>query len=593
VDESLTDADSATPAYVVLTPTVGVDPRAALATSMQAAPGVYAALIGSGMSRAAGVPTGWGVVQDLIRRVGTVEGVDPDELGDSPELWWAQQGRPEPRYDTLLKAVAPTDAMRQVLLRSYFESALPTTGHHALASICVSGRIRLILTTNFDRLIERAIEQQGVTPQVVWSAATARAMVPLTQAKLTVVKLHGDYVMTGLRNTPQELRSYPLYARRLLARVLDEYGLLVVGWSGEYDVALVDCILAAKSRRYPMYWATYQGVVTEAGRRIIGNRQAAQIDTADADEFLPDLRARIARLDERASRRARPTRLRIPTQQPNDNVVPVGWAVLPLLYVRTMAAAGPADVDECEDFRPEYRERVLATLNSAVVTQWLRELATTRGASARVVTVTEAVPMSRTPVAMWAPAPASAGGPAQTTEHGAYRLGGDATVGVSARATVWYPRWAQTSHMVFIVDMALSLAWQPGLERIAGLLRDGLLLVARDLPLAMATALPTRADVSLCELHLMAATNDGMGTPRSNSLEERIDWSVMGHQSAPLPTELSDAVSVAGPLTEVQAAEVAVSAIDYWALNHGFDDPRPGIRYLRSQLGLPASQSTT
>ena len=144
-----------------------------------------------------------------------------------------------------------------------------------------------------------------------------------------------------------------------------------------------------------------------------------------------------------------------------------------------------------------------------------------------------------------------------------------------------------------MLDIGLSLAWSPSLDRVAGLLRDGLLLVARDLPSVMAGALPTRADVTLCEVHLMAATTDGMGTPRPNSLEQRIDWSVMGHQSAPLPTELSDAVSVAGPLTEVQAAEIAVSAIDYWALNHGFDDPRPGIRYLRSQLGLPATQSAT
>ncbi len=589
----MTDTDSATGRRVVLTPTAGIDPRAALATSMQAAPGVYAVLVGSGMSRAAGVPTGWGVVQDLIRRVATAEGVNPDVLGDSPELWWAQQGRPAPRYDSLLKSVAPTDAMRQALLRSYFEPALPTAGHQALASLCVSGRIRLVITTNFDRLIERAIERQGMTPQVVWSSATARAMVPLTQAKLTVVKLHGDYVMTGLRNTPEELRSYPPYMRRLLARVLDEYGLLVVGWSAEYDIALVDSIVASPSRRYPMYWATYQGAVSEAGRLIIGNRQASQIDTAAADEFLSDLCARIARLDERAARRARPTRLRIPTRQPQDNAVLTGWAVLPLLLLRTMAAAGPVDLDECEDFLPEYRERVLAALNSAVVTRWLRELATTRGASARVGAPPEALPTTGTPVTMWAPAPASAGGPALTAEHGAYRLGGDATSGVSALAAVWYPRWAQTSRMEFMLDIGLSLAWSPGLDRVAGLLRDGLLLVARDLPSAMAAALPTRAEVTVCEAHLMAATTDGMGTPRPNTLEQRIDWSVMGHQSAPLPTELSDAVSVAGPLSEVQAAEIAVSAIDYWALNHGFDDPRPGIRYLRSQLGLPASQSAT
>lgn len=48
-------------APTLLTPTLGVDPRVALATSMHAAPGVYAVLVGSGMSSAAGILTGCGL----------------------------------------------------------------------------------------------------------------------------------------------------------------------------------------------------------------------------------------------------------------------------------------------------------------------------------------------------------------------------------------------------------------------------------------------------------------------------------------------------------------------------------------------------
>ncbi len=195
-----------------------------------------------------------------------------------------------------------------------------------------------------------------------------------------------------------------------------------------------------------------------------------------------------------------------------------------------MAAVGPAEVNECQDFGPEYRERVLAALNTAVVTERLRELAMTNVASARAEPSADSVPVTGTLLAGWAPAPASAAGPALTAEHGAYRLGGDATVGVSALAAVQYPRWAQTSQMVFTLVMGLSLAWALGLEKAAGLMRDGLLLVASDLPRAMAGALPTRADVTLCEVHLMAATTDGMTSNRPNTLEQRIEWSVMEHQ---------------------------------------------------------------
>src|SRR5262245_34663026 len=139
----------------VPSPTIGVDGRVAIATAIHASPGVYAVLVGSGMSSAAGIPTGWQVVQDLIRKIAVVEGVSTDDLGNTPESWWEQQRRSEPRYDTLLQALASTDAARQALLRGYFDPQpnqggpiRPTQGHHALATLCASGRVRLILTTN-------------------------------------------------------------------------------------------------------------------------------------------------------------------------------------------------------------------------------------------------------------------------------------------------------------------------------------------------------------------------------------------------------------------------------------------------------------
>jgi len=94
-----------------------------------------------------------------------------------------------------------------------------------------------ILTTNFDRLIERALDQAGVAPQVIASSGAIAGMTPMVHAPTTVIKLHGDYLSLGLRNTPDELTSYPEEIKTLLARVFDEYGLLVVGWSAEYDTA--------------------------------------------------------------------------------------------------------------------------------------------------------------------------------------------------------------------------------------------------------------------------------------------------------------------------------------------------------------------
>jgi hypothetical protein len=45
-----------------------------LAIAMHHGPGVYALLLGSGVSRAASIPTGWEVVGDMIRKVAQVRG---------------------------------------------------------------------------------------------------------------------------------------------------------------------------------------------------------------------------------------------------------------------------------------------------------------------------------------------------------------------------------------------------------------------------------------------------------------------------------------------------------------------------------------
>ena len=51
-----------------------IDPMVSLAFATYSNKGVYAVLLGSGISRASGIPTGWEVLLDLIRKVAELEG---------------------------------------------------------------------------------------------------------------------------------------------------------------------------------------------------------------------------------------------------------------------------------------------------------------------------------------------------------------------------------------------------------------------------------------------------------------------------------------------------------------------------------------
>ena len=157
--------------------------------------------------------------------------------------------------------------------------------------------VKVIITTNFDCLLESALREAGVEPQVISTDDQVKGAVPIVHAPCTVLKLHGDYLDTRIRNTPQELEKYSEEYDRLLDRIFDEFGLIVCGWSGEWDTALRNAIQRTASRRYTTYW-TVHGELGEEGKRLIAHRKAETIFIQDAESFFPSLADHVESIEE-------------------------------------------------------------------------------------------------------------------------------------------------------------------------------------------------------------------------------------------------------------------------------------------------------
>lgn len=283
-----------------------IDPLHSLAFTIQTNPGVYAVLLGSGVSRSAQTPTGWEITLDLVRKLAEVAG---ENCGSDPAVWYRERYGKEPDYSDLLDALAKTPAERQQLLRAYLEPTeaeraegikSPTTAHRAIAGLVAKGYIRVIITTNFDRLMETALADVGVVPTVLSSPDQVHGAMPLIHTRCCVFKVHGDYLDTRIRNTPAELETYPEEFDDLLDRILDEFGLIVCGWSAEWDTALRAAFERAVSRRFSHFWAV-RGEPGNAARRLIEHRRAHVISITDADRFFPEL-ARLVEALEQFSR---------------------------------------------------------------------------------------------------------------------------------------------------------------------------------------------------------------------------------------------------------------------------------------------------
>jgi hypothetical protein len=264
-------------------------PFDALALSLHHSPGVHAILVGSGLSRAAGIPTGWEIALDLIRRLAALDGVTEH---DDWAKWYRDKYGKEPSYSEILDALASTPAERRAILHGYIDAPeggdtrKPTKAHYAIAQLVASGAVRVIITTNFDRLIENALREAGIEPTVIASDDAIAGATPLVHAKCTVIKVHGDYLDARIKNTDEELVDYSPAMNALLDQVFDNFGLLAVGWSGEWDTALRSSILRAPSRRYPFYWAT-RGSVGGLAQDPLDQRGGRSFPIADAETVPP------------------------------------------------------------------------------------------------------------------------------------------------------------------------------------------------------------------------------------------------------------------------------------------------------------------
>ena len=277
------------------------DPLTQLSFSIHENKGVFAVLLGSGLSRAAEIPTGWEITIDLIRRVGLAQGVE--EQTDWVQWYTDTTGR-EPNYSELLEELAASPEERRSILHSYIEPTeedreegrkVPTSAHRAIAALVRSGHIRVILTTNFDRLMENALRELGVEPTIVGSVDALAGAEPLTHSACYILKLHGDYKDARILNTDAELSAYPTAYDSLLDRILDEHGLIICGWSGEWDHALRQAFLRAPNRRYPVYWAA-RGGLGGGAQELVAHRGARVISITDADTFFGSVRQRVETL---------------------------------------------------------------------------------------------------------------------------------------------------------------------------------------------------------------------------------------------------------------------------------------------------------
>lgn len=261
------------------------------ALALHYSPRRYALLLGSGISRDTGILTAGEITDDLIRQIAG----EKIKSGQEPQDWYKEtHGGRAPTFTSLFSEVAKSEEDRKAILRQYFEleGIEPTPAHMSIARLVRDGVISMIITTNFDPLLEEAIKKgTGKTPVVITHESDPRPM-EVAGDQCRIVMANGRYPTTDLKLTPDDLASYDEKLTGYLDRIFSEYGLVICGWSGEHDTGLVEILIAERIRRFAIFWCN-----RESPEKILevirSNLHLSTIGITSANEFFGDLEAKI------------------------------------------------------------------------------------------------------------------------------------------------------------------------------------------------------------------------------------------------------------------------------------------------------------
>jgi len=235
----------------------------------------FCLLLGAGVSFSSGIPTAGQLVDQWKRELLRIEAklnpkmknleITDDEFKEYYSKWKAKCSgeliNPSD-YSLLIEYFRPTAALRQAFIEEEIDNKYPSFGYLYLSMLIDSGYFNVIFTTNFDNLINDALYRFVDSRPLVCSFDSSISSIRIASKRPKIIKLHGDYLFNNIKNTSSEVRSLTANMEEKFKQFCQEYGLIVVGYSGTDD-SIMDIVKSMlKDDEYlkmGLHWCVRQG----------------------------------------------------------------------------------------------------------------------------------------------------------------------------------------------------------------------------------------------------------------------------------------------------------------------------------------------
>lgn len=227
----------------------------------------FALLLGSGASTNSRVKTAREMIDtwriQLYERSGSKM---------SFERWLRRQSwyESDDEYSLLFELVCDQPSQRRVCIEECLKNAHPSWGYVYLTNLMKNDYFDVVLTTNFDDLISEAcfLYSEELRP-IICAHDSAISGIRVTSKRPKIIKLHGDFLYDNIKNTVRELETLEENMKRKIMQFAQEYGLIVVGYSGR-DRSVMDVLeMLVRNEEYfkqGIYWCVKES--DKIGRRL-------------------------------------------------------------------------------------------------------------------------------------------------------------------------------------------------------------------------------------------------------------------------------------------------------------------------------------
>lgn len=228
----------------------------------------YVLLIGSGLSTSAGIPTAYSISMDLIKKkYASMNSSKFSNLNDYEKWYYTETGKTNIDYSDIIDWYFNKNSDKRLYLKEIFEpfhkmdtvyNSKDDNAHKVIVKLVKEDVIKIIITTNFDRLMELHLEDIGYSRIIDKNSFIDQKpfIADWPNRNLSLIKICGDYLDTELKNTSQELSNFDSSVDSLLTDIFDNFGVIICGWSAKYDSRLREIIKQSytNNKAYTNYW---------------------------------------------------------------------------------------------------------------------------------------------------------------------------------------------------------------------------------------------------------------------------------------------------------------------------------------------------